>query len=467
MDAFESYQSPFSWRYGSPEMRGIWGEKNRRRLWRKIWVALAEVQSGFGLVRKEQLLDLKTHQDAIDLSRSLEIESEIHHDLMAELTVFAEQCPQGAGILHLGATSMDIKDNALVLQMQEALQLIQDRLKDLLESFLRQIDLAAGIPIIAFTHLQPAEPTTLGYRLAGYAQDLLDLYQLIDEFRQSLKGKGFTGAVGTSASFAALLGREQLPEFQRRMEEKLALPSFPIVSQTYPRRQDLVLLNHLSGLGAVLYKFAFDLRFLQSPMIGELAEPFGESQVGSSAMPFKKNPIQSEKINSLGRWLAQMPRAAWDNAAHSLLERTLDDSANRRTLIPEAFLITDELLIVSRGILVDLAVFEERIQENFSEYAPFAALEPILMALSKAGANRQEMHALLQRHAYAAWSAIQQGRPNPLQQLLREDECIQSYLPEDQLLEYLKVSEYLGDAARRVEDFLMKARNILRVGRIQ
>ena len=200
------------------------------------------------------------------------------------------------------------------------------------------------LPLIALTHLQPAEPSTLGYRLASYAQDLLEDWHMLRERRQSLRGKGFKGAVGTGASYAELIGAENLAGFEQRLSEQLGLPFYPVATQVYPRKQDYRVLSALAGLGGSLYKFAFDLRILQSPSLGELSEPFGKKQVGSSAMPFKRNPISAEKIDSLARSLAQMPRVAWDNAAHSLLERTLDDSANRRSLLPEAFLITDELL---------------------------------------------------------------------------------------------------------------------------
>ncbi len=349
------YQSPFSWRYGSDEMRQIWSLHNTRLLWRRIWVALAEVQVNFGLVSSEQAASLSDKSNAIDLSRSIELESQLKHDLMAELQAFAGQCPDAGGILHLGATSMDIKDNASVLQQKSALDLILQRSKDLLIVMARLILEWADTPLIGFTHLQPAEPTTLGYRLAQPAQDLFKYHQELIGFSEGIKSKGFTGAVGTSASFAVLLGKENLPEFQDQISRKLDLDFYSVVNQTYPRIQDYQLLSLLAGQAAVLNKMAFDLRLLQSPILGELAEPFGKQQVGSSAMPFKQNPIKSEKINSLGRILAQLPRIAWDNAANSLLERTLDDSANRRIVLPEAFLCADEMLSTMTEIMSGIA----------------------------------------------------------------------------------------------------------------
>ena len=412
MTDVNNYASPFSWRYGSSEMREIWNRRQTNLLWRKLWVHLAEIQEEYGLVSKKQVAELIKFAEKLDLDSTKEIEREIQHDLMAELTVFAGQCPEAGGILHLGATSMDIKDNALVLQQKAALNLLAEKIKQLLILLAGIIEDGAELPLIAYTHLQPAEPSTLGYRLAQPAQDMLIYYQLLVQFNDDIMGKGFTGAVGSSASFATLLGGENLPAFQEKMAEKLGLNFFDVVSQTYPRSQDYRLLSILAGMGAVLYKFAFDLRILQSPGFGELAEPFGEDQVGSSAMPFKKNPIQAEKINSLGRYLAQIPRIAWDNAAHSLLERTLDDSANRRIIIPEAFLCADEMLDASLHILKDLVVNKSRIKQNLETYGPFAATEKLLMLLVKAGADRQKMHGVIREHALKAWSDVQKRASN-------------------------------------------------------
>ncbi|MFV1949689.1 MAG: adenylosuccinate lyase [Anaerolineales bacterium] len=454
MTDMNNYASPFSWRYGSSEMRQIWSLNQTRLLWRKLWVVLADVQKEYGLVSAEQVEELRDQQYNIDLDRSQEIEKQIQHDLMAELKVFAEQCPEAGGILHLGATSMDIKDNTLVLQQKAALNLLVEKIKQLLITLAGIIEDVAELPLIAFTHLQPAEPSTLGYRLAQPAQDLLIYYQLLTQFNDDIMGKGFTGAVGSSASFATLLGKENLPAFQEKMAKKLGLNFFDVVSQTYPRTQDYRLLSILAGMGAVLYKFAFDLRILQSPGFGELAEPFGGEQIGSSAMPFKQNPIKAEKINSLGRYLAQLPRIAWDNAAHSLLERTLDDSANRRIIIPEACLCADEMLDASLNILEGLVVNKSRIKQNLENYGPFAATEKLLMLLVKAGADRQKMHGLIRGHSLLSWSAIQKGEPNPLVDLLIEDQEIQVYLSAEQIRDSLSGLSYLGDTVKRSQDMV-------------
>jgi adenylosuccinate lyase len=459
---FDTYLSPFTWRYGSPEMRLIWSEGHKRRLWRRIWLALAEASMDFGLVSQGQLVDLRLHVEDVDVDRALEIEAEIHHDLMAELKCFAEQSPVGGGILHLGATSADIEDNADVLRMREALDLTIHRLGELLLVFAGKIESWSELPVIGFTHLQPAEPTTLGYRMALYAQDLFQDWQDLTHQRQTLRGKGMRGAVGTGASYGELVGVDQLPDFERRLEEMLGLPFYPLTSQVYPRKQDYTVVSALSGLGASLYRFAFDLRFLQSPLVGEWSEPFGRQQVGSSAMPFKRNPINAEKIDSLGRQLAQLPRLAWDNAAHSLLERTLDDSANRRSLLPEAFLCADELLISAGRVLSGLQVDQTATERNLAEYAPFAAIERVLMALGKAGADRQLMHEKLRGHAMTAWTALRAGEPNPLAVLIQDDIAIQALIEKGELRELMDVSRYWGDAPQRARLFAAELRQSLR-----
>jgi adenylosuccinate lyase len=461
MPDFETYLSPFTWRYGTSAMRRLWSEQNKRLLWRQIWVALAEVQSEYGLVTPEQVADLRAHMTGIDLPRALEIEAEIQHDLMAEVRVFAEQSPTGGGIIHLGATSMDIEDNADALRLRSALDLVLESLKPLLRTLSLLIEKYADLPLMAFTHLQPAEPSTLGYRFALYAQDLLKDFQGIREQGLGIKGKGFKGAVGTGAAYAELIGAERLPEFEKKLSEKLDLPFYPVASQVYPRKQDYDVVSALAGLGASLYKLAFDLRLLQSPPLGELSEPFGEKQVGSSAMPFKRNPIRAEKINSLARYLASLPRIAWDNAAHSLLERTLDDSANRRILLPEAFLATDEILRTANSLLKGLRVDHAAIARNLTIYGPFAATERVLMALVKSGADRQEMHERIRSHAMKAWDVIRAGEENPLAALLCKDAIMTEYLSEDEIRRLMDARSHLGDAPERAREMAKMIQEIV------
>ena len=464
---FDTYQSPFTWRYGSDEMRAVWGEVHKRQLWRRIWLALAEAQSKFGLVTLEQVADLRTHAEQIDIDRAFQIEAEIKHDLMAEIKTFAEQCPVGGGIIHLGATSMDIEDNADALRIRESLDLILAQLKVVLGALASQVVKWADTPTMAFTHIQPAEPTTIGYRLAQYAQDLLMDYAELARVRAGIKGKGFKGAVGTSASYIELaedtplalreagrgVGGEGLESLVMRA---LGLETFDAATQTYPRKQDWLALNALAGLAMSLHKFAFDLRILQSPPIGEWAEPFGSKQVGSSAMPFKRNPINAEKIDSLARYLAQLPRVAWDNAANSLLERTLDDSANRRIILPEAFLCADELLITAQRLISGLVINEAAVSRNFAAYAPFAATERLLMAAVKAGADRQALHEVIREHSLKAWAEVAAARPNLLIDALCTDPRITRCLNPQVIRSLLDARGYVGDAPQRARTIAEK-----------
>jgi adenylosuccinate lyase len=461
MSNFDAYASPFSWRYGSAAMRRVWSEENKRLVWRQLWVALAEVQADFGLVSAAGLADVQAHAQDVDIAAALALEDELHHDLMAELRVFAGQCTIGGGMLHLGATSMDIKDNADVLLIRQSLQLVVPKLENLLQVLCQLIELWADTALIAFTHLQPAEPSTLGYRLAQYAQDLFSDWKALVRLRDGLHAKGIRGAVGTGASFIALIGAENLAQFEAQLSTSLGVPFYPVVTQTYPRKQDYEVVGVLAGLGASIYKFAFDLRVLQSPPIGELGEPFREKQVGSSAMPFKRNPVISEKIDSLGRYLAQLPRIAWDNAAHSLLERTLDDSANRRTMLPEAFLVVDELLEATALICSGLRVDEDALARNLEIYGAFAATERVLMALAKAGADRQVMHEHLRAHSMQAWNAIQAGQDNPLVALICADQVFKEYVEEANLRKLMDAGEYVGDAPARARALSQNIRAML------
>ena len=461
MISFKDYQSPFSWRYGSPEMRRIWGEENKRLLWRQLWVSMAEAQTEFGLVKCGQVDDLKAHIGEVDVAQALEFEKSSHHDLMAELKVFASQCPEGGGILHLGATSMDIKDNAEVLLIDQSLDLLLPKLKNLLNLLAEKIDKHAALPVMAFTHLQPAEPTTLGYRLAGYAQDFLEDYQALLRVRRELKGKGFKGAVGNAASFVALLGLDGQRHFEARLSEELKLPFFDAATQTYPRRQDYAVLSALTGLAASTHKFAFDLRLLQSEVIGELAEPFGEAQVGSSAMPFKRNPVEAEKICSLARAVSSAPLTAWNNTANSLLERTLDDSANRRTLFPETFLALDEIVMALAKIMDGLKVNSLRIKSNLEKFGPFAAVERVLLAAVQNGADRQAMHEVLRQLSISAWQALEKGGSNPLADLVARDEQVAKWIAPDALQKLFAVEGYTGMAEPRAREIAQKVRTEL------
>lgn len=448
---YEDYLSPFTWRYGSAEMRNLWSEAYKRRLWRRIWVAIARAQQAGGLVTAEQVADLEAHRDEIDIARANEIEKEIRHDLMAEVHVFAAKCPVGGGIIHLGATSMDVEDNADILRIRDALDLVLGRVRELLDAFATQIDLLHASPTMGFTHIQPAEPTTMGYRLARHAQDLLSDYEDLLRARNRLRGKGFKGATGTSASYTQLFGESAISarEFEAKVMAEIELEPAPVASQVYPRKQDFLVLSALAALGQTLYTFAFDLRILQSPPFGEWAEPFGKKQVGSSAMPFKRNPINSENVNSLTRLLAAMARVSWDNAAHCLLERTLDDSANRRIVLPEAFLVADEALRRVTRMVRELRVDEAAASRLLDQYGVFAATERLLMEAVKRGGDRQELHEVIREHSIAAWGIVRTGAPNPLADRLCDDPRVAKLVPAEEARTLLDATGYLGDAPER------------------
>ncbi len=446
-----TYLSPYTWRYGSDEMRELWSGVGQRRLWRRIWVALAEAQCHAGIVTAEQVEDLRAHQDDIDWERAQALEAQLRHDLMAEVRTYAEQCPVGGGIIHLGATSMDIEDNADALRLRMALDLTLQRLRPLLRTLADRIEAEADTLLMGYTHLQPAEPTTLGYRLSQYAQDLLEDYRVLRLLRDAVRGKGLKGAVGTSASYVHLLEETGISPEQLEADvmAALGLEAFPVATQTYPRKQDWQVVSALAGVAQSAHKLALDLRVLQSPNYGELSEPFGRHQVGSSAMPFKRNPIASENVCSLARYVASLVQVTWENAALSALERTLDDSANRRTVLPEAFLATDEILIKLGRVVSGLQVSREAIARNLERYGPFAATEPLLMALVQAGANRQEMHECIRACSMQAWAAVQRGAANPLVELLAADGTVSRYLSADRVRRVMAEGATAGDAPAR------------------
>jgi adenylosuccinate lyase len=442
-----TYQSPFTSRYGSNDMRMLWSEASKRRAWRRVWVAVAEVQAAAGLITPEQIDDIKSHAADLDLPRAFEIEAEIGHDLMAELKAFAEKCEIGGAVLHWGLTSADVQDNAAVVLQKAALALILKKLRDLLLLLADRIETTAAMPIMGFTHLQPATPTTLGYRLAFYAQDLLSSFDILARLRLSIRGKGIKGAVGTAASFIDMLNDTPITHamLEATVMQALGIESHEITSQTYPRLQDFLLTSGLSTLAASMHKFAFDMRLMQSPGFRAASEPFGEHQVGSSAMPFKRNPVKAEKICSLARQVATSTFEAWQNASLTLLERTLDDSANRRRFIPESFLACDEMLHIVEQLELD----ERASEKLFENFAPFAAIERILTALVRAGADRQEMHERLRQHSLTAWEAIQDGKENPLSNNLTTDTTLLHFLQPAQILDLLDAASYTGLAPEK------------------
>ncbi len=459
---FTNYLSPFTWRYGSDEMRQIFSEENKYKIWRKIWVALARAQNKAGLVSKEELDDLENQQGNIDIQAILENEKETKHDVVAAIHEFARKAKIGGGKIHLGATSMDIVDNTDAIRIKDGLEIIEQKTIALLSLFSQKIEQYKDLACIGYTHLQPAEPTTVGYRLSVYAQDLLTDYKFLKFVKSQIKGKGMKGAVGTQAGYASVLeGKNITPEIlEKDVMQELGIEAVLISTQVYPRKFDFLALSVLNSIASTLSKFAADLRILQSPSIGEWSEPFGENQVGSSAMPFKKNPINSEKICSLARFVSSFPDVALENASLSYLERTLDDSANKRIIIPEAFLAVDEILRTSEKLVNGLIINEKKITFNLSQYAPFVATEAILVEAVKNGANRQEMHEILKNISLIAWKEVQEGKANPMPGLLTGNEDIKKYVSEEKIRVFLNVNQHVGTAPERARQLVSEIKKL-------
>ncbi|MEM4255230.1 MAG: adenylosuccinate lyase [Candidatus Norongarragalinales archaeon] len=446
MEQGRNFESPFSWRYGSIQMRTVFSEKQARLNWRKIWVALAYAQNKLGLVSSQELKDIIAHSQNVDIAKSLEIEKQTKHDVVAEIKLYSSQCKTGGGKIHLGATSMDIVDNAEALAMKQGLQLLCEKTALLLKELKQKIEENSNTACMAYTHLQLAEPTTLGYRFASYAQDFLEDLGSLEWVRDSVRGKGFKGAVGNSASYVQLLGKEKAMQMEGIAMKRLGLEAYEITTQTYPRKQDYFVLSKLASLAQSLHKMAFDLRLMQNK---EVNEPFGEKQVGSSAMPFKRNPMKTERICSLARLVPAYAQVAWENASLSALERTLDDSANRRAFVPEAFLALDECLIQSIKVIEGLRINRAYINKTIEQFGPFAATEKVMAEMAKRGFDRQEAHEILREHSLKAWDAVQEGKPNPLFSLVASDSRITKLIARKELEKQFDITAHVGLAAEK------------------
>jgi adenylosuccinate lyase len=332
------------------------------------------------------------------------------------------------------------------------------RLVSCLDASAARVKQYRGLVCMGWTHLQPAEPTTMGYRFANYAQDIVLDIKLIETLRKEfLKGKGVKGAVGTSASYTKLLGSTAKA---KRLEEEvmsgLGLGYFDVATQTYPRKLDYLILSALASVAASCAKFGLDVRVLQSPTFGELSEPIEESQVGSSAMPFKRNPVAAERMCSLARVVSVMPLVAFMNASNTILERTLDDSAARRVAIPEAFLAVDECLAIYERLMGGLRVYPVMVKKNLERFGAFAGTEAVMMELAEKGEDRQAAHEIIRVKSFAAWEAVMKGEPNPLERLLSEDKVVASKLTRKRLKVLLDPSTHTGDAEERCDEFLKK-----------
>lgn len=463
---FSTYQSPFSWRYGTAEMREIFSELNKRKIWRKLWVSLAAEQQKADLLTKEELEDIKKNADVIDISKSHEIEKEIYHDLMAEVKFFASNAKKGGGKIHLGATSMDIEDNADSLIMNQGLDVVEQKVVNLLSIFNTKIEKYQNLVCMGYTHLQPAEPTTVGYRFSLYAYDLLLDLRLLRQIKKTVVSKGFKGAVGTSASYEKLLKGKNISanQLSEKIMQELGLAEATVTGQTYPRKIDFLVCNVLASIAQSLSKFCFDLRIMQAPNFGEWSEARDSKRVGSSAMPFKRNPDKAEKVCSLARIVAAIPNILWENAANSLFERTLDDSANRRVVIPQAFLATDEILTVTTNLIKDLVILEENIKANLNKYGPFAGTESLMMEAVSKGGDRQDLHEKIREIAMIAWEQMAQGKTNPLVNLLKGDKMITSYIDPKSIEQLLDPASHTGLAQKNCEKLVIEVKKEIKNG---
>jgi adenylosuccinate lyase len=452
----EIYSSPLAHRFASREMLENFSELKKFRTWRRVWVALAEAEHELGVkaVTEEQIQELRAHQDDINLDVAREFEAKFRHDVMAHIHAYGKQCPNAAKIIHLGATSCDITDNADIIIMRDGLLILRRKLVNLIDRLGTFAEKYKDLPTLGWTHFQPAQLTTVGKRACLWAQDfLLDLNE-IESRLDNLQLRGIKGATGTQASFLFLLPK-RVPQLDLLVVKKLGFEKkpFAVTGQTYPRKLDALILNAVCGIAQSAHKFANDIRLLQH--LREVEEPFeAESQVGSSALAYKRNPMRCERITGLARFLICLEPNAALNAAEQWLERTLDDSSNRRLSLPEAFLTADAILHIALNVASGLVVRPEMITRNTDRELPFMLTEWIIVAGVKAGASRQELHEIIRKHSIAAAEAIRAGTENNdlLERLAGDPVFLKTGL--DLRSIGMKPIAFTGLAGRQVSSFL-------------
>ncbi|MEM7311127.1 MAG: adenylosuccinate lyase [Planctomycetota bacterium] len=454
MDAHESWQSPLASRYASEDMRRNFSDLHRFTLWRKLWIALAESEQELGLdITDAQLAELRAHAEDVDFEAARRYERELRHDVMAHVHAWGDQCPNARGIVHLGATSCFVTDNAELLMLRRGLELIRAQLVSLIGR-LRAFALEQrSVPALGLTHYQPAQATTVGKRASLWLQDLVFNLADLEHVLAQLRFRGVKGTTGTQASFLELFDGDhgKVRELDRLVAQRMGFERvFAVTGQTYPRQVDFRVCQALAGIAQSAAKFAVDLRL--SAGRREMEEPFEKKQIGSSAMPWKRNPMRSERIGALARHVLALLDNASQTAANQWFERTLDDSANRRITLAETFLATDAVLQlylnVAGGIVVHRAVLDRVLREEL----PFLATEHVLMAAVKAGADRQDAHERIRVLAREASEAIHRGEPNPLRELVARDELFAPVA--GQLEALLDPARYVGRAPQQVEEFV-------------
>jgi adenylosuccinate lyase len=449
----DGFDNPLISRYASPEMRGIWHSERRIELWRELWVWLAEAQQELGLpITSEQLSQLRNYRHRLNLDVAADYERQVRHDVMAHVKAYGDQCPEARGIIHWGATSCYVTDNSDLLLMRQALRLVQRRLLSCITSLASFARRHAQLPCLAYTHLQPAQPTTVGKRVCLWIQDLVLDAAEVQHRLGELRSRSVKGTTGTQASFLQLFGGDhsKVRQLEKRVAEKMGLPdSYPVTGQTYPRKVDAQILDCLGGMAQSLHKMATDLRLLAH--LKEIEEPFEQDQIGSSAMAYKRNPMRSERVCALSRLVMSLQSSPAMTAATQWFERTLDDSANRRLVMPQAFLAIDAALLLIQNISQGLVVYPNMIGQHLEQELPFMATESILMAAVAAGGDRQHLHEKIRQHSLQAASRVKlEGLPNDLIDRLKGD-------PDFSGLDWpslLRAESFVGRAPQQVAEFL-------------
>ena len=455
------YQSPLSERYASKEMQYIFSQDMKFRTWRKLWVALAETEMELGLsqngkpvITQEQIDEMKAHIDDINYDVARAREKEVRHDVMSHVFAYGKQCPKAAGIIHLGATSCYVGDNTDIIVMTEALKLVKKKSINVMKELADFADEQKAQPTLAFTHFQPAQPTTVGKRACLWLQEFyLDLEDL-DHVLDSMKLLGSKGTTGTQASFLELFDGDQetIDKIDPMIAEKMGFKAcYPVSGQTYSRKVDTRVLNVLAGIAASAHKMSNDIRLLQH--LKEIEEPFEKSQIGSSAMAYKRNPMRSERIAALSRYVMVDAMNPAITSATQWFERTLDDSANKRLSIPEGFLAVDGILDLCMNVVDGLVVYPKVIEKRLMGELPFMATENIMMDAVKKGGNRQKLHERIRELSMEAGRNVKvEGKDNNLLELIAEDETFGMTLEE--LKKTMEPSKYVGRAKEQVESFL-------------
>ncbi len=451
----DRYQSPLSERYASKEMQYIFSPDMKVRTWRKLWIALAETEKELGLnITQEQIDELKAHAEDINYDVAKEREKQVRHDVMSHVYAYGVQCPKAKGIIHLGATSCYVGDNTDIIVMTEALKLVKKKLVNVIAELSKFADEHKALPTLAFTHFQPAQPTTVGKRATLWMQEfMLDLEDL-DYVISTMKLLGSKGTTGTQASFLELFDGDQetIDKIDPMIAEKMGFKEcYPVSGQTYSRKVDTRVLNVLAGIAASAHKFSNDIRLLQH--LKEVEEPFEKSQIGSSAMAYKRNPMRSERIASLSRFVMVDALNPAITSATQWFERTLDDSANKRLSVPEGFLAIDGILDLCLNVVDGLVVYPKVIEKRLRSELPFMATENIMMDAVKAGGDRQELHERIRELSMGAGRNVKvEGKENNLLELIAADPAFNMSL--EDLQKTMEPSRYTGRAQVQVEAFL-------------